>query len=123
MTRMATSRGGVPIRLTSERWAHIVEEHCELAGLREEPAAVLARRYGISDPTLYRTCPQPDGDDILCLLDDFGDGPTPNGCPAGGPGDYADIAPCGGNEVLDVNDILNMLDAFAGLQPCPDPCP
>ncbi len=27
---------GTPIRLTSERWAHIVEEHCELAGMREE---------------------------------------------------------------------------------------
>jgi len=36
MTRIGTSRGGVPIRLTDERWAHIVEEHCELAGMREE---------------------------------------------------------------------------------------
>jgi hypothetical protein len=25
---------GVPIRLTNERWAHIIEEHNELAGLR-----------------------------------------------------------------------------------------
>ena len=25
-----------PIRLTNERWAHITEEHCELAGLRLE---------------------------------------------------------------------------------------
>jgi hypothetical protein len=30
------SRKGVPIRLTDERWAHITEEHCELAGLRLE---------------------------------------------------------------------------------------
>lgn len=36
MTITATSRSGVLIRLTDERWAHIVEEHCELAGLREE---------------------------------------------------------------------------------------
>jgi hypothetical protein len=28
------SQSGVPIRLTDERWAHITEEHCELAGLR-----------------------------------------------------------------------------------------
>jgi hypothetical protein len=30
------SRNGVPIRLTDERWAHITEEHCELAGMRLE---------------------------------------------------------------------------------------
>jgi hypothetical protein len=28
------SRSGIPIRLTDERWAHIVEEHNELAGMR-----------------------------------------------------------------------------------------
>lgn len=36
MTTVVPSRFGVPIRLTDERWAHIVEEHSELAGLREE---------------------------------------------------------------------------------------
>jgi hypothetical protein len=30
------SKGGVPIRLTDERWAHIVEEHDELVDLRQE---------------------------------------------------------------------------------------
>ena len=30
------SKNGVSIRLTDERWAHITEEHCELAGLRAE---------------------------------------------------------------------------------------
>ena len=30
------SRNGVPIRLTDERWQHIIEEHAELADLREE---------------------------------------------------------------------------------------
>ncbi len=30
------SKNGVSIRLTDERWAHITEEHCELAGLRSD---------------------------------------------------------------------------------------
>lgn len=30
------SKNGVAIRLTDERWVHITEEHCELAGLRSE---------------------------------------------------------------------------------------
>jgi hypothetical protein len=29
----ARSVNGVPIRLTEERWVHISEEHCEMAGL------------------------------------------------------------------------------------------
>ena len=47
------SKNGVPIRLTDERWAHITEEHCELAGLRlevletiEDPSRILAGREG-----------------------------------------------------------------------------
>lgn len=36
MTLTALSRAGVPVRLTDERWAHIAEEHCELAGMRED---------------------------------------------------------------------------------------
>lgn len=32
----ALSRNRVPIRLTDERWQHIMEEHAELVGLREE---------------------------------------------------------------------------------------
>lgn len=32
----AISKNGVLIRLTDERWSHITEEHCELAGLRLE---------------------------------------------------------------------------------------
>ena len=34
MTDTTTSRNGITIRLTDEHWAHITEEHCELAGLR-----------------------------------------------------------------------------------------
>lgn len=32
----ARSVNGVPIRLTEERWIHISEEHCEMAGLMFE---------------------------------------------------------------------------------------
>ena len=53
MTRTIPSCRGVPIRLTDERWTHIVEEHCELAGLRDEvlevvgePEKVLSGRAG-----------------------------------------------------------------------------
>ncbi len=34
MTETVTSKGGVPIRLTDERWSHISEEHAELAGYK-----------------------------------------------------------------------------------------
>ena len=43
------TKNGVPVRLTDERWAHITEEHCELAGQRvevlgclEDPDRILA---------------------------------------------------------------------------------
>lgn len=36
MTSVALSRRGIPVRLTDERWAHIVEEHCELVDMRSE---------------------------------------------------------------------------------------
>ena len=36
MLETVSSKNGVLIRLTDERWAHITEEHCELAGLRLE---------------------------------------------------------------------------------------
>jgi hypothetical protein len=46
------SRNGVPIRLTDERWRHIIEEHCELSDLRNdvmqtvsEPERVLRGKY------------------------------------------------------------------------------
>ena len=32
MTETVTSKNGVSIRLTDERWSHISEEHAELAG-------------------------------------------------------------------------------------------
>lgn len=49
----ARSRNGIPIRLTEERWGHIIDEHGELAGLRAEvlrtvsdPERVLAGNQG-----------------------------------------------------------------------------
>jgi len=38
----AISRNGVGIRLTDERWAHIVEQHCELAGMRQDVLEAVA---------------------------------------------------------------------------------
>ena len=35
MVETVFSRNHVPIRLTGERWAHILEEHAELAGMRD----------------------------------------------------------------------------------------
>ena len=53
MAESVYSKNGVPIRLTDERWAHITEEHSELAGLRSEiletvanPAAIVAGNHG-----------------------------------------------------------------------------
>jgi len=37
------SKNGVPIRLTDERWAHISEEHSELAGMQAEVLETVAR--------------------------------------------------------------------------------
>ena len=37
------SKNGVPIRLTDERWTHITEEHCELAGQRAEVAETVLK--------------------------------------------------------------------------------
>jgi hypothetical protein len=39
----AFSKNGIPIRLSDERWAHITEEHGELAGLRQEVMEAIAQ--------------------------------------------------------------------------------
>jgi len=36
------SKNGIPIRLPDERWAHIMEEHAELAEMREQVIAAVA---------------------------------------------------------------------------------
>jgi hypothetical protein len=55
MMWVVTSKHGVPIRLPDERWAHVTEEHAELAGLRlevletiAEPDAIFAGRASAS---------------------------------------------------------------------------
>ncbi len=42
MNVTVVSRAGLTIRLTDERWLHITEEHCELAGLRLEVLETVA---------------------------------------------------------------------------------
>jgi hypothetical protein len=42
MIETVLSVNNIPIRLTDEPWAHITEEHCELAGLRLEVLEVIA---------------------------------------------------------------------------------
>ena len=42
MISVVPSKNDVPIRLTDERWAHITEEHDELAGLRQEVLQAVA---------------------------------------------------------------------------------
>jgi hypothetical protein len=41
MTEAVYSKNAVSIRLTDERWAHITEEHGELAGLKSEILATV----------------------------------------------------------------------------------
>lgn len=43
MTAEVTSKNSIPIRLTDERWAHITEEHGELAGRRLEVLETVAQ--------------------------------------------------------------------------------
>lgn len=43
MTETVTSKNGVAIRLTDERWSHITEEHAELAGYRLEVLEAIAQ--------------------------------------------------------------------------------
>jgi hypothetical protein len=42
MTSIIPSKNDVPIRLTDERWAHIIEEHGEVADLRQEVLQTVA---------------------------------------------------------------------------------
>lgn len=53
MIETVLSKNNLPIRLTDERWAHIIEEHSELAGLRLEvletvnnPSKIFAGKEG-----------------------------------------------------------------------------
>ena len=53
MVSTVTSKNGVAIRLTDERWTHITEEHSELAGFRldvleavADPIRIVQGGYG-----------------------------------------------------------------------------
>ena len=53
MTENILSINKIPIRLTDERWAHVIEEHAELAGMKYEvletvakPSKILAGKKG-----------------------------------------------------------------------------
>jgi hypothetical protein len=43
VTEIVVSKNGIPIRLTDERWAHITEEHNELAGMRLDVLETVAQ--------------------------------------------------------------------------------
>jgi hypothetical protein len=47
MTETVTSKNGVTIRLTDERWSHISEEHAELAGRKLEVLEAISDAEGI----------------------------------------------------------------------------
>lgn len=56
MIGSATSRNGIVIRLTDERWSHITEEHSEMAGMRFEVLETLPqaeRIYKGNDGELF----------------------------------------------------------------------
>lgn len=44
MTSTVSSKNAIPIRLTDERWAHVTDEHCELAGMRLEVLETFSQR-------------------------------------------------------------------------------
>ena len=53
MIYKTVSKNAIPIRLTDERWSHITEEHCELAGMKlevidtiENPSHIFAGKAG-----------------------------------------------------------------------------
>ena len=69
MTETVTSRNGVTIRLTDERWSHISEEHVELAGRKLEVLEA------VSDAELLALKKQPDGKTLVAVYrEDANDG-------------------------------------------------
>jgi hypothetical protein len=72
MAESVTSKNGIPIRLTDERWLHITEEHAELADYRlevleaiREADRIVAGTYG----ELLAMKNQPDGKILVgCIV-------------------------------------------------------
>ena len=66
--------------------------------------------------------PQPDLDDILCVVDAFGAGEAwPSVCPFGDLWD-TNINACGQDGEMRIDDIIKVLDTFGGVSACPSPC-
>lgn len=42
MLASVVSKNGATVRLTTERWAHITEQHCEMAGWHDEVLEAIA---------------------------------------------------------------------------------
>jgi hypothetical protein len=82
----------------------------QLSGLDRTPGCGSCRLYGDHVEPYCRV----DIDDLLCVLNGFS---IKGLCP------QADHFPCGGNGLIDVDDILSQLDAFVGIFECPHPCP
>jgi len=73
---VVTSKNGVPIRLTDERWAHIIEEHGELAGLRQEVLQTVAEPHRIvegKDGELLATRELESGKWLVVVYRELGD--------------------------------------------------
>ncbi len=104
---------------------------CEKAHPDADPVTGCVNEYHVKQfadviaPFCPPVCDQPGTTDIICISDDFQDGPGVTGCVQSGvPNrDSTDVFPCGGNGIIDLDDLLAVLDAFVGEHPCPDPCP
>jgi len=83
-----------------------VDNACNQVACTSGVCVYTSVEYGNVDGSANQT---PDLDDILCVLDGFGDeGACPNG----------DLSPCAGDGGIDLDDILGVLDAFGGADPC-----
>ena len=78
MTETVTSRNGVLIRLTDERWSHISEEHAELAGHKLDVLEAIAdaeRVVAGGAGELLALKKQPDGKTLVAVYhEDANDG-------------------------------------------------
>jgi len=78
--RAVTSQNNLPIRLTEERWAHIIEEHAELGGfceflrflpaVKRTPEAALWLTYDPEADVLYVNFKKPSVATDSALTDD-----------------------------------------------------
>jgi len=75
MLETVTAPGGIPIRLTDERWSHITEEHSELAGMRFEILEAVAqpeRIYRGSTGELFAVKERKEGKFLIVVYREMG---------------------------------------------------